>query len=172
MRTEKLQTLAHRETLILGCESYADLWPELMPLARSHYEEVTGTPEIALNLATSTYEQLQAVGGLRMVTMRADTDVATGELIGYCSVVLSRHSHTGAKIARVDGVYVRPEWRSGTDAGRALLKHAMKVSTEEGATMFYVGSRPRYDLSPLLEWMGFGMVEVQYARQLHPRTEV
>ena len=166
MRTEKLQTLAHRETLNLALESYADLWAELMPLARSHYEEVTATPEVALNIATKTYEQLQAVGGLRMVTMRADTDVAAGELIGYCSVVLSRHSHTGALVARVDGIYVRPEWRSGTDAGRALLKHAMKLVTDEGATMFYVSSRPRYDLSPLLEWMGFGIVEVQHAKAL------
>ncbi len=166
MRTEKIQTLAHRETLILGSERWGDLWDEIAPLLTSHHEEVSHFPDTAVKMARENYERMQSVGALFMVTMRVDSDVKRGELIGYCSVVKHNHSHTGQLVARVDAVYVRPEWRSGTDAGRALLKHAMKIAENDGCQAFYVSSRPRHDLGTLLSWMGFDVCETQYVKRL------
>ena len=147
--------------MVLTQERYATLWRELLPLARDHYAEVTATPDLALDLATDLYEKLDAAGYLRMYTARID-----GRLIGYCSMAVSKHPHTGQPVAREDGIYVVPEYRGGTGAGDMLVEVSDGLLRQEGIVSVQRTTKVAHNHGPWLQRKGYEMIEITYLKRL------
>ena len=95
-------------------ERITDLWGELQPLAEAHLAE-TGNSDLPLKMSHEVYEAAQVAGCHRFYTARIN-----GELVGYCSMILSHCVHDGAAEAHEDGIYVVPFHRGfmGTDLER------------------------------------------------------
>lgn len=88
-------------------ERISTLWAELEPLAAAHLAEAGG--KLPLKLDQVTYTAMEAAGVHRFDTVRLN-----GELIGYCSTLISTAFHDGARVAHEDGIYVLPRHRGWT----------------------------------------------------------
>jgi hypothetical protein len=130
-------------------------------LARDHYAEVTTNPDIALDLATDLYERLDTLGYLRMYTARL-----AGRLIGYCSMTVSPHPHTGLLIAREDGIYVQPEHRGGTGAGDMLVETSDCLLAQEGIQIVQRSTKVAHNHGPWLQRKGYEMIDITYSKRL------
>jgi GNAT superfamily N-acetyltransferase len=145
-------------------EPIALLWTEVMPLLAAHYREVAHFQDIPLDPDQAFYENSEAVGIFRAYTARDEF----GKLVGYAAYfVLPNPHYRSLKQAVGDVVYVTPKHR-GHLVGFRMLKWCHEQLTAEGcetATQ-HVKTVPGLDFSPLLQGMGYEVVEKLLVKRL------
>lgn len=142
-------------------ERFDVLLVEAMPLIAANFDEMKQCNSDALALMTNLYNKLEDIDALRLYTVRTDN----GILIGYRSLALTRHQHTGKLVARCDALYVTPSERGLL--GSQLLDWSDQELANEGITEVYQAHKPEIrDLSALFSRHGYEQVEVLYSRKL------
>ncbi len=109
-------------------ERITDLWSEMTPLATAHQAEA-GT-HFPLKLNEDAYLAAQQNGSHLFHTARLN-----GQLVGYCSTLLSYSNHDGKLQAHEDGIYILPEHRGWM--GRDLEHYVDRVLMDAGCARSY-----------------------------------
>lgn len=142
-------------------ESIVDLWAELLPLLRDHWDELAPWQDIPLNPDPEFYGAMEAAGMLYVYTVRVD-----GVLAGYGIYVMRAHPHSQDSIqAYQDALYVSPEYRRG-GIGRGLIEYADQELAKEGVEVVYQHVKKIHDFGRLLESLGYEYVEKVYAKRI------
>jgi hypothetical protein len=94
--------------VIFGRETVTQVLAELLPLLQAHWAEIAPWPDIECRPALERYHQLEAVGYLRIYTVRD-----AGALVGYAIYVVATGMHSCTTLqAEEDCFYISPAVRS------------------------------------------------------------
>lgn len=153
------------------------LWTELMPLLQAHWHEVAHYDDIPLDPDRERYEQMDAMGTLKVYTARTEAPSPDrGRLIGYLACFVARSLHYKSSIfATQDVLFVHPDHR-GSRTGVGLIAFAHSQLRGEGVQLIFQHVKARGDLNvgPMLErWLGYQKIDEVYGKRLdHATTHV
>lgn len=136
-----------------------DIVEEIAPLLVLHYKEIAHYQDIPLEPALDKYLSIEDEGLLRVYTARKD-----GKLVGY-SIYFIRHNlhYSSSKQALQDILFIHPEHR-GT--GGKLIAWCDEQLRAEGVQAVYHHVKAAHNFGPLLERMGYKLIDLIYARRL------
>lgn len=151
----------HAPLITFAREPIDSLWSEMIPLLLAHWQEVATWQDIPLDPDMDAYEAAEEAGMLRVFTVRVDS-----KLVGYAAYIVRTHLHyQGSKQAVQDVLYLSPEHRRGK-IGYKLIQHGEAELKAEGVQAVYQHVKESHDFGPLLERIGYKMIEKVYARRL------
>jgi len=135
---------------------------EIKHLIQLHWEEIALNKDfIKLNPCWESYEQLEEGGKLRIFTARDD-----GVLVGYFVVIVAHNIHYKDHLFAVnDIIYLHQDYRKGF-AGIRLIKFGEKCLKEDGASVLTVNTKTHQAFDPVLERLGFNLIERVYSKPL------
>ena len=141
-------------------ECLASVKEDIKPLIEKHWELVAlNQGAIKLNPDWQQYAKLDAAGILRVFTARE-----SGELVGYCVLVVSRSMHYKDHIfANNDVTFVLPDHRAGA-TGYQLLKYAEEHCAENNISCLNINTKVHIPFDSLLVGMGFNLIERIYSK--------
>lgn len=152
-------------SLSVQSEPIHTLWPELLPLAAAHWDEVnpgSGHAEIDCK----RYEHAEKVGTYAILTLRHVISEMESDLIGYSSFWISTNpQQKRTKQATQDALYLVPEYRQGR-IGRMLLVHSERFLRDQGVTIVMQSVRRAPNFGPLLIATGYEPIETTYEKRL------
>lgn len=142
-------------------EGIKTLWPEIWPLLFGHWQEIATWKDIPFDPDTDAYEALENARMLYVFTARAgDT------LVGYAAYIVRTHLHyQSSKQAYQDVLYLAPAHRRG-GTGRQLIEFADTELAKEEVQVVFQHVKTAHDFGPLLERIGYTLVEKVYARRV------
>lgn len=140
-------------------ERVHELWGEIPPLLREHYDEIASYPDIPLDPDVDFYCRLEDAGVLRCYTARESLE----GLIGYAVFLVGPNPHYRTSLqARCDVVFVTPGQRRGR-VGLGLLTHAHASLIAEGVQVIaHHVKRAHPQLGEVLARLGFEPLETNY----------
>lgn len=141
-------------------ESAESAWDELLPLIKSHFNEISYHQDIGISPDKSMYIAACNGGFYKLFTVRDGKN-----LIGYAGYFLQRHPHVNAIQANSDLIYIRPDYR-GHGAGKNLIQFADTFLKTCGVSIVYLSISEKMDFSKMIEPMGYLPVDRSYARRL------
>lgn len=137
-----------------------ELCDELIPLLVDHYQEIAHYPDIALDPDFEMYVKMEEIGFLRVYTARD----SKGALFGYALYFVRYNLHYKASLqAHQDIIYIHPKHR-GT--GAKLIVWADNDLRREGVQAVYHHVKAAHNFGPLLERMGYALIDLIYAKRL------
>lgn len=142
-------------------ENYSpELVSEMMPLWKSHYEEMAHFKDIILDPDLMVYEAVSKNGALRIYTARKEN-----VLVGYNVFVVRGHPHYRASVsANQDIIFLNDKMREGF-AGYRFMKWCDDQLKREGVQTIYQHVRITRNFGPLLERMGYRLMDLIYAKE-------
>lgn len=127
--------------------------------ASAHYQEVMPFPDIDMSVDVNLYLNADERGLLRTYTLRRDS----GELVGYCIVDLSQSIlSSGSTQAVVQMIYIQPKCRA---AGFAFVVWVDEQLRLEKVEVVYHQVSTLRDYSPLLQRLGYQLIQLTFARR-------
>lgn len=146
---------------IFGTEKVADVIAEIAPLLHAHWKEIAHYQDIKLEPDWEAYRALNEAGILKVFTVRtANARV----LIGY-SVFFVRHNlhYSSSKQAVQDILFIHKDYRG---AGRHFIRWCDQQLMADGVQAVYHHVKTAHNFGPLLERMGYELVDLIYAKRL------
>lgn len=143
-------------------ESVADLWEEVSPLLRMHYEEIAYYKDIPLDPDVERYEALEKAGVFRTYVARVD-----GVLVGYAAFFVMPHLHYKSCLtASCDVIFVLPEYRK-TSVSAGLFLFFGKELAKEGVQMElqHIKAKDIDTLGPMFEKQGYSLMDNIFVRR-------
>jgi|TARA_R110000796_G_C14242824_1_gene397518 GNAT superfamily N-acetyltransferase len=143
-------------------EVWGDLRDELEPMFKAHWEEIEVNREkVKLSPNWASYSAIEASGCLGVYTARKE-----GKMIGYCVVIADTSLHHSDHIfAFNDLLYIDPAHRKGM-TGMKLIKYAESDLKECGVSYLVINTKVSHPFDPLLERLGFDLIERSYSKYL------
>lgn len=140
-------------------EPVHQLWSEIPPLLRAHYDEIASFRDIPLDPDVDLYGRLEDQGLLRCYTARESID----GLIGYAVFLVSTNPHYRTSLqARCDVVFLIPDQRRGR-LGLGLLRYAHAALTADGVQVISHHVKHTHPaLGAILARLGFEPLETNY----------
>lgn len=147
-----------------------ELVGEIKPLLEMHWESIAHYKDIPLDPDFGMYDAIQAAGALRIFTARVERNVDTtqgsGRLIGYCVFFVRPNGHYRSSIqASQDILFLHPEFRGGF-VGYRFIEWCDDQLREEGVQVVYQHVKQAHNFGPLLERMGYRLVDLIYGKRL------
>jgi GNAT superfamily N-acetyltransferase len=134
---------------------------EIAPLLSAHWAEIAHYRDIPLDPDWDIYRAIEKSGQLRIYTARKD-----GALVGYGVYFVRRGVHYKESLqANQDILFLTPEQR-GKTVGYRLIKYADEELRKEHVQVVYHHVKEKHDFSPLLERLGYVLVDKIYGRRL------
>jgi hypothetical protein len=138
----------------------AELCEELRPLLEKHYKEIAHYQDIPLIPAYEQYMKLDSMGMLRVFTAREES----GECAAYAIFFVKHNLHYSSSLQAVqDIIYVDPNKRG---FGARLIKWCDEQLKAEGVQVVYHHVKVAHNFGPLLERMGYQLVDLIYGKRL------
>lgn len=143
-------------------ESYMEALPELQLLYPEHWEEIACNKDsIKLNPDYARYQSLAISGVLFLTTVRDD-----GKLIGYFLGFIMPHLHyQQSKTLFYDIFFLQKVYRKGR-TGIKLFQFVEAACKARGVEKIYLSTKVSADVSPLFEYLGYGLCEKVYTKVL------
>lgn len=144
----------------IAVESLTEVYPELEPICREHYSEMTdrlgqeGIVVSPYNPRLDRYFQASKDGWLITIILRGD-----GKICGYINVYITQDMHNGDLIAQEDVLFVSKAHRNGI--GKKLVQFGLEEIRRRGATRLSVSALTSNRVVPLWKRMGFKEVATQ-----------
>lgn len=145
---------------LFATEMLPDIYLEMEPLARAHYQEYADRLESVgvivspYNPRLDEYFKAARAGYLKTFTARLD-----GELCGYANVYLTSDMHNRDFIAQEDVLYVAQKHRGGL--GRKLVSYGIDELRKLGVKRLSVSAVTDVRVAVLWRRMGFKDVAAQ-----------
>lgn len=148
--------------LIFTHETGGDCIEELKPLVEAHLEEVRGHGHGSkVNLEWYVAQEK----AMRLVFYSA-RDQESGEMVGYAAVFYTLDQFRGIRIAaNVDAVFLQQKHRKGLTGAR-FLSYIERHAKELGAHCIYQSTTPGNDFGPVLNYLGYDLATITYAKSL------
>lgn len=144
-------------------EKLNDVINEITPLLHDHYKEIAHYQDIELKPDWGKYKTLEENGTLRIYTARN----SEGILIGYAVFMVIKNIHYRDSLqALQDILFIRRENRG---SGGRLIKWCDEQLKAEGVQVVYHHVKAAHNFGPLLERMGYSLVDLIYAKRLDER---
>lgn len=136
-----------------------ELWADIPPLLREHYDEIASYPDIPLDPDVDLYCRLEDAGVLRCYAARESLE----GLIGYAVFLVGPNPHYRTSLqARCDVVFLTPGQRRGR-LGLGLLRHAHAALIAEGVQVITHHVKHAHPaLGAILARLGFEPLETNY----------
>lgn len=158
------KAIKNQSTITYQVESWAEYYPEVLPLWVLHWKEVAlSHAQIPLDPDIERYQAFADAGQLHILSMRDQ-----GKLVGYHVTICVGHLHyKGTLHGLVDLYYVLPASRKGR-AGIRLFQEAERALRARGVVKLQTATKihAHLDMSRLLEHLGYTQVEKVYAKLL------
>ena len=139
------------------------LWDEAMPLLIAHWKEIAHYPDIPLDPDRDQYLVLEDAGVIRCFTARDD-----GKLVGYAVFFVRPALHYASSVqAYQDVLYLDPSVRGGT--GYRFIRFCDEQLAKSAIQVVYHHVKQRHNFGPLLERLGYELVDLIFARRLDKR---
>lgn len=143
-------------------ENVCDLWEELNPLLKAHYDEIAYYKDIPLDPDKERYELFENAGIFRIYVARVE-----GVLVGYAAFFIMPHIHyKSCRTATCDVIFVLPEYRkSSVTAGLfAFFTDEMK---KEGVDLEiqHIKAKDIKTLGPMFEKQGYTLMDNIFVRR-------
>lgn len=157
-----------RETLSVS------LFEEMKPLLEKHFHEIAHYQDIPLDPAIDQYLALERAGALRVFTarglIRAQNEDGNWEekeiLAGYCIFFVRHNLHyQGSLQASQDILFVYPAFRHA-GFGSKFISFCDDELRKEGVQVAYHHVKQAHNFGPLLERIGYQLVDLIYGRRL------
>jgi len=144
-------------------ESLTDEWlEEAMPLLVLHWREIAHYQDLMLEPDLSVYRKAEENGMLKVFTVR---DTTSHVLLGYALFFVRNNPHYASSLQAVqDILFIRPEARGNT--GRRFIQWCDQRLTAMGVQAVYHHVKATHNFGPLLERMGYKLVDLIYTRRL------
>lgn len=141
-------------------EATPKIFAELKPLLEKHWREVAHFQDIPLEPDWETYENLDNSGALRTYTVRT----LDGVLVGYAIYFVRSNPHYKSSIqASQDILFMDPAYRG---KGGRFIKWCDEQLKADGVQAVYQHVKAKHNFGPLLERIGYQLVDLIYARRL------
>lgn len=127
-------------------------------LFKDHKEEVCLFGDVALKPAWERYKNLEKLGQLAFISARKNN-----KIVGYTVNIVTRHLHYDFIMAVNDAIYLQKPYRG---YGIRLLKATERLLKNVGAEFFSISVKPHVDYRPVLEKLGYNLLEYEYFRRL------
>lgn len=144
-------------------DTWASAEHDVRSLIDAYWEEVRGESQPdALDLDSSMYEQLEALGTLVVVTVRDG-----GKVVGFTGwTIIAHHHYQQALTGVVDSWYLDPAYRKGR-LGIQLFQKALALLKEKGCEHAVATTSTAKNVSKLLERvLKFEPIEIMYGKRL------
>lgn len=136
------------------------LFTELWPLLELHYAEIAHFKEIPLDPDQELYCKLEQVNSTRMFVARTPE----GKVTGYANFFLRPNIHYKNSLQAVqDVLFFHPEYRG---RGGHFIKWCDEQLKLESVQVVYQHVKVSHNFGPLLERIGYKLVDLIYARKL------
>lgn len=125
-----------------------------------HWREIAYYQDIPLEVDYPAYEAAEALGKLRIFTVRID-----GELVGYSCYFVNSNPHYKSSVQAVqDVLFLAPEYRKAA-IGRTLIAYADHMLAAEGCQVTYQHSKVALPIDALLKRQGYEFIERIWAKR-------
>lgn len=141
------------------------LYEEMKPLLEKHFHEIAHYQDIPLDPAIDQYLMLEKCGALRVYTCRALVDKIE-TLVGYCLFFVKANLHYKTSLqAAQDILFVHPSFRN-IGFGEKFLSYCDDELQKERVQVVYHHVKQAHNFGPLLEKLGYALVDLIYGRRL------
>lgn len=135
---------------------------ELKPLLEKHYLEIAHYQDIPLNPNFDQYLKLEEIGMLRCFTCRSDD----GKLLGYAIFFVKHNLHYQSSLQAVqDIIFIDPSCRNAGFGAKFITFCDDKLKAESVQAVYH-HVKEAHNFGPLLERIGYKLVDLIYARRL------
>lgn len=141
-------------------ESIMDVWDEMEPIAIKHHDEVSSHKDIPLNLDKLIYSSLDKSGVLKFFTIRDGQ-----RLIGYASLVASKHPHYDIKCSYQDGLFLDAAYR-GKLVGFKFIQWCDDNLKKDGVTLSTQNVNKNHNFGRMLTKIGYDLTDLMFTRRL------
>lgn len=139
---------------------------EIKPLVLKHYKEIAHYQDIALDPDFNAYVELEGKGMIRVFTVRDDSKV----LRGYAIFFVRANLHYRSSIQAIqDILYIDPNHRNAGFGGK-FISFCDEELKKESVQAVYHHVKQAHNFGPLLEKIGYQLVDLIYARRLDKET--
>lgn len=146
-------------SVVFGLEKVSSVWDEIYPLFEKHWKEVAHYQDIPLEPDVELYKKMDEGGSIRVYTARED-----GKLIGYSVYVISRnHHYKSVKQASQDVIFIQKDRRG---FGKSFIKWCDEQLKNDGVKIVVHHVKAAHDFGPMLERVGYELVDKIYSRRL------
>lgn len=142
-----------------GIESFAEVREEIKPLLAAHWKEVAHYPDIELDVDWTRYAMLADAGLLRIFTVRSQ-----GGLVGYAVFVVQTNMHYSQSLQAMQDVLFISEQHRGF--GRKFIEWCDDHLRDLGVQAVYHHVKAAHNFGPMLERMGYELIDRIYGRRL------
>lgn len=141
-------------------ERAQDILDEILPLLKSHYDEIAHFKDIPLEPDFEKYLKLEELDGIRVYTARDENQ----KLIGYSVFFLSHNIHYKSSLQAVqDVLFIHP---SNRGSGAKFILWCDDQLKKDGVQAVYQHVKAAHNFGPLLERFGYQLVDLIYSRRL------
>lgn len=141
-----------------------ELFEELQPLLAEHWQEVAHFKDIPLDPDYAAYQAAENAGTFRLFTVR-DLERQPTLLLGYAAFFVRPNIHyRGSTQAVQDVIYIHPAARGKT--GYHFINWCDQQLKNEGVQAVYQHVKEAHNFGPMLERLGYELVDRIYARRL------
>lgn len=136
------------------------VFEEAVPLLQMHWEEIAHYQDIKLEPDFGRYTQLEESGAVRCFTARDDAN----KLIGYSVFFVRENIHYKSSVQAVQDILFIHPGRRGT--GMRFVKWCDEQLKNDGVQAVYHHVKAAHNFGPMLERLGYQLVDLIYARRL------
>lgn len=137
------------------------LFDEISPLLEKHYKEIAAYQDIALDVDWDAYKTLGDKGAIKVFTARVGEE---RKLVGYSVYFLRHNMHYKNSFQAVqDVLFVQKEYRG---RGGAFIKWCDEELKKLSVQVVYHHVKEKHNFGPMLERIGYELVDLIYARRL------
>lgn len=141
------------------------LYDELKPLLEKHFHEIAHYQDIPLDPAIEQYLSIEKMGALRVFTCREFVDYEE-TLIGYAVFFVRPNLHYKNSLqASQDILFIHHAFRHA-GFGAKFLSYCDGELKKEGVQVVYHHVKQAHNFGPLLERLGYELVDLIYGRRL------
>lgn len=141
-------------------EVFQNTREEIQPLIEKHWREVAHYQDIPLSVDWEGYKRVEDAGALRFYTVRTDED----ELIGYCVYFVKHNLHYQESLqASQDIIFIAKEHRG---QGAKFIQWCDEQLKADGVQAVYQHVKSAHNFGPMLERIGYQLVDLIYAKRL------
>ena len=143
-----------------GRELLSNVFDEMMPLFDKHYKEIAHYQDIPLDPIKDEYMAREKAGAVRAFIARDEY----GAIVGYAVFFVCRNLHYRSSLqALQDVLFIDPAKRG---FGMKFIAWCDEQLKAEGIQVSYHHVKKEHNFGPLLERLGYDLVDLIYARRL------
>ena len=128
---------------------------------REHFKEIHFLSDFEFNPDVQYYMALEEQNHLKFFSVFVDDT-----LVGYSIYFIRQHPHCkNIFMGWQDAIYLAPEFR-GNGMGKELIETADMFLSDLGCNVVFNFVSSRLDFGPMLQSVGYEMIDKMYARRL------